>query len=120
MRITRLHLLHMFSGIVIAILLGIHMAVIHLDTVLGFFGIGTTEPTSWGSMIARASQSIWVGLYIALLAFVLYHAFYGLRGIILELSPSVKTGRIVTRVLIAVGIVVFIWGTYVPIVLFSS
>jgi len=120
MRLTRLHLLHMFSGIVIAVLLGIHMVVIHLDTILSFFGVSTIEPTSWGSMVARASQSIWVGLYIALLAFVLYHAFYGLRGIILEFSPSAKTGRIVTRVLITVGIIVFIWGSYVPIALFSS
>ena len=120
MRTTRLHLLHIFSGAVIAVLLGIHMVVLHLDTVLGFFGVDATEPTSWGSMISRAGQSIWVGLYIALLAFVLYHAFYGLRGVILELSPSVKTGRIVTRVLIAVGIIVFIWGTYVPIALVSS
>ena len=117
---TRLHLLHMLAGAVIAILLGIHMVILHLDAVLGFFGVDATEPTSWGAMISRASQGIWVGIYIALLAFVLYHAFYGLRGIIMELNPSVKTGRIITRVLIAVGIGVFIWGTYVPIVLFSS
>jgi len=120
MRTTRFRLVHMLAGAVIAVLLGIHMVVIHLDTVLGFFGIGTTEPTSWGSMIARASQSIWVGLYIALLAFVLYHGFYGLRGVILEVTTSAKTGRVVTWVLITVGIITFIWGTYVPIVLFSS
>ena len=96
------------------------MVVIHLDTVLGFFGVSTTEPTSWGSMIVRASQSTWVVLYIALLAFVLYHAFYGLRGIILELTSSAKTKLVVTRVLIAVGIIVFIWGSYVPIALFAS
>jgi len=120
MRTTRFRLVHMLAGAVIAVLLGIHMVVIHLDTVLGFFGIGTTEPTSWGSMIARASQSIWVGLYIALLAFVLYHGFYGLRGVILEVTTSAKTVRVVTWVLITVGIITFIWGTYVPIVLFSS
>ena len=120
MRTTRLHLLHMFSGAVIAVLLGIHMVILHLDAVLGFFGVDSANPTSWGAMIERASQGIWVGIYIALLAFVLYHAFYGLRGIILELSPSVRTGRIITRVLIIVGIITFIWGSYVPIALLSS
>jgi len=120
MRTTRLHLLHMFSGAVIAVLLGIHMVILHLDAVLGFFGIDATEPTSWGAMMERASQGIWVGIYIALLAFVLYHAFYGLRGIILELSPSVRTGRIITRVFIIVGIITLIWGAYVPIALLSS
>jgi succinate dehydrogenase hydrophobic anchor subunit len=110
----------MFSGAVIAILLGIHMVILHLDAVLGFFGIDATEPTSWQSMIERASQGIWVGIYIALLAFVLYHAFYGLRGIILEVTTSAKTGRIVTWALIVVGIITFIWGSYVPIALLSG
>ncbi len=120
MRTTRLNLLHMFTGVAIAALLGIHMVILHLDAVLGFFGVDATEPTSWQSMIERASQVIWVGIYIALLAVVLYHALYGLRGIILELNPSVRTGHIITWVLIIVGITAFIWGSYVPLALFSS
>ncbi len=110
---VRLQLLHMLTGVLIAVLLGVHMVVINLDTILGFFGVDATEPTSWESMIGRAGQGIWVGLYIALLALVLYHGLYGLRGIILELTPSVKTARIITRTFIIIGIVTFIWGTYV-------
>ena len=120
MRTTRLRLLLMFSGVLIAILLGTHMAILHLDAILGFFGADATEPTSWQSMISRASQGIWVVLYIALLAVVLYHALYGLRGIILEVTPSAKTERIITRVFIIIGIVTFIWGAYVPVALLSS
>ena len=120
MRTTRLNLLHMFTGVAIAALLGIHMVILHLDAVLGFFGVDATEPTSWESMIGRASQGIWAGLYIALLAFALYHALYGLRGIILETTPSVKTNRTITWVFIIVGIIVFIWGAYVPVALLSS
>ena len=117
---ARLHLLHMLTGVVIAALLGIHMVILHLDSVLGFFGVDATEPTSWGAMIERASQGIWVGIYIALLAVVLYHALYGLRGIILEVAPSHRTERIITWGFIVIGIIVFIWGSYVPIALFSS
>ena len=120
MRTTRFHLLHMLTGVLIAALLGIHMAMLHLGTILGFFGVDITEPTSWKSMIDRASQGIWAGLYIALLAVVLYHALYGLRGIILEVTPSVRTGRIVTWAFIIIGIIAFIWGTYVPVALLSS
>ncbi len=120
MRNTHFHLLHMLTGVVIAVLLGIHMVVINLDAVLGFFGVDVTEPTSWKSMIDRASQGIWAGLYIALLAVVLYHALYGLRGIILEVTPSAKTRRIVTRAFIIIGIIVFMWGAYVPLSLLSS
>ena len=117
---TRLHLLHMLTGVLIASLLGIHMVILHLDAILGFFGINTTEPTSWQSMIARASQGIWAGLYIALLAFVLYHALYGLRGVILEVTTSAKTERIITWGFIIVGVIAFIWGAYVPVALLSS
>lgn len=120
MRTTRLQLLHLFSGIFIAVLLGIHMVISHLDDILVFFGTAPYEPTSWESVMGRSTQDIWAGIYIALLAFVLYHALYGLRGIILEVTTSVTTERIVTWVLIIVGVTAFIWGSYVPIALLSS
>lgn len=117
---TRLHLVHMLSGVAIAVLLGIHMVVIHLDAVLGLFGVDTTDPTSWEAMIARASRGIWAGLYIVLLAFVLYHALYGLRGVILEVTTSAKTERIITWSFTVIGVIAFIWGAYVPVALLSS
>jgi len=120
MRNTYLRLMQLVTGILIAVLLGIHIAIMHLDAILGFFGVDVTEPTSWESMIGRASQAIWVGLYIALLAVVLYHALNGLRGIILELTPSARTKRIATWVIIAFGIIAFIGGSYVPLALLVS
>ena len=120
MRTTRFHLLHMLTGALIAVLLGVHMVMLHLDNILSFLGVNVTEPTSWKSMIDRAGQGIWASLYIALLAVVLYHALYGLRGIILEVTPSIKTERIVTRAFIIIGIIVFILGTSVPVALLSS
>lgn len=120
MRKTYLWFLHLVAGVAIAVLLGIHMVRMHLDAILGFFGINGTEPTSWEPMIERAGQGIWVGLYVALLAFVLYHGLNGLRNVILELTPSPKTERIVTRVIIAFGIIAFIGGTYVPIALWTG
>ncbi|MBA7670329.1 hypothetical protein ES703_78474 [subsurface metagenome] len=117
---TRLHLLHMLTGVLIASLLGIHLVILHLDAILGFFGINATEPTSWQSMITRASQGIWASLYIALLAFVLYHALYGLRGVILEVTTSAKIERTITWSFIIIGIIAFIWGAYVPVALLSG
>ena len=120
MRSTRFHLLHMLTGVLIAVLLGIHMVIVHLDDILGFFGVNAAEPASWQAMIERSSQVVWAGIYIALLAFVLYHALYGLRGIMLEVMPSARAGRVITRVFIIAGIVIFIWGSYVPLALLSS
>ena len=88
MRNTYLWLLQLTTGVLIAVLLGIHMVLMHLDAILVFFSINATDPTAWGPMIERASQMIWVVIYIALLAVVLYHAGYGLRNIILEVTKS--------------------------------
>jgi len=115
MRNTRLWLLFVVSGIVIAVLLGIHMIVLHLDAI-----IGEAEPTGWASMIGRSEQGIWVGVYIALLAFALYHALYGLRNIISEVTTSVGTMRFVTWLFIIIGLGAFGLGTYVPIYLLGS
>ena len=114
MRNTYLWFLQLVTGVLIAVLLGIHMVRQHLDAALGI-----TDPTAWGAMMERASQGAWVFLYIALLAVGLYHGINGLRNIILEVTPSVKTERIVTWVIIAFGIIAFIWGTYVPIALLA-
>ncbi len=119
MRTTYLRLLQLVTAVLIAVFLGIHMVRMHLDATLGFFGVEATESTSWASMIDRASRGAWVGLYIALLAVDLYHALFGLRDIILEVTPSVKTERIVTWVIIVLGIIFFIGGTYVPVALFT-
>ena len=120
MRNTRLTLLHMITGVFIAALLGIHMVIAHLDDILIFFGVEAADPTSWESMMGRASQGIWTGLYVALLALVLYHGLYGLRGIILEVTSSARIARIITRAFIVIGISTFAWGTYVSVALFSS
>jgi succinate dehydrogenase hydrophobic anchor subunit len=120
MRRARWHIVHLASAVVIAVLLGIHMVIQHLDDILSFFGIGTGEPTSWLAMIGRSGRGVWVGLYITLLAFALYHALYGLRGIILEVTASSRAERAINVVFIIVGIVVFTWGSCVPFILFSG
>jgi succinate dehydrogenase hydrophobic anchor subunit len=120
MRNTYLWFVQLVTGVLIAVLLGIHMVLMHLDVILGFFGVNVNDPTSWQSMIERSREVIWAGIYIALLAVVLYHALNGLRNIILELTPSVQIERIVTWVIIAFGILAFIGASYVPIALLSG
>ena len=119
MRNTYLQFAQLITGILIAILLAIHMVIQHLDTILGFFGIDVRHATSWDSMIGRAKQGIWVFIYIALLVFTLYHAFNGLRNIVLELTPSPRAERVITGIIIFVGIVFLVLGIYAPIALLS-
>lgn len=120
MRRTYLWFLQLVTGALMAVFLGTHMVIMHLEDILSFFGIKVHEPTSWGSMIERAGKGFWLAFYILFLAFVLYHGLNGLRGIILELTPSAKTERIITWAIVALGIVAFALGTYVPVALFRS
>lgn len=119
MRNTYLQFVQLITGILIAILLGIHMIIQHLDAILGIFGIDVKNATSWQSMIGRAKQGIWIFIYIALLVFALYHAFNGLRNIILEITPSARAERIATTIIIIVAIIFLALGVYAPIALSS-
>lgn len=120
MRNTYLQLIHMVAGVFIAALLGIHMVIMHLDAILGFFGVEITHVTSFESMMGRAQKGLWVGIYIPLLAFALYHGFNGLRNVLLEVIPSTGGKRAVTWVLIIVGIVFLGLGIYAPLFLLSA
>ncbi len=119
MRNSYLWLAQLVTGVLIAITLGIHMVWMHLDTILNFLGVELSDPTSWTSMIQRSKEVIWVMLYTMLLSFVLYHALYGLRNIIVELTPSSRVKRIITWSIIILGIVAFAWGSCVPLLLLS-
>jgi succinate dehydrogenase hydrophobic anchor subunit len=120
MRNTYLQFIQLITGVLIAVLLGIHMVIQHLDAILGFFGIDVRDATSWPSMIGRAKQGIWALIYIALLIFALYHAFNGLRNILLELTSSARTERVITVAIIVVGVIFLILGVWAPIVLLSK
>ncbi len=120
MRHTYVWFAQLVTAALIAAFLGIHMVLMHLEDILGFFGVEIHEPTSWGSMIERAGKGSWLAFYILFLAFVVYHGLNGLRGILLELMPSPKVERVINWTIIALGVIAFALGTYVPVALFQS
>ncbi len=120
MRNAYIWLLQLVTGVLIAVFLGIHMVLQHLNAVLSFFGVGVADATAWASMMGRANQGIFVALYIALLVVGLYHGINGLRNIILETTSSARIKNIVTWSFVILGIGVFAWATYVPVALFTS
>lgn len=113
MREAHFWLLQLVTGVVLIALLGLHMIAIHLETILGFFGLGAGEALAYASVMERAASSSWTWFYIIFLALALYHGLYGLRTIILELSLSRTAGTVVTVLLLAIGIIAFSFGTYV-------
>jgi succinate dehydrogenase hydrophobic anchor subunit len=105
---------HIGAGVVILVLLGLHMVIMHLNNTLGFFGT-TTEPTDWASVASRARSLFFTVTYVLLLGAALYHGFYGLRNILLELNPGATLRRTINVGLSLLGLALFVFGTWAAI-----
>ena len=113
---TRYWTWHMAAGVAIFVLLGLHMATMHLGGLTGLLVADPAEhATSPGNSQARdASLGLTLG-YIALLGLALYHGLYGVRTILLELTLEPRTERTVTVVLVIVGLGLFGLGAWAAI-----
>jgi succinate dehydrogenase hydrophobic anchor subunit len=100
---------HIGAGAVILVLLGLHMAIMHLNQTLGIFG---AEPLGWDSVAQRATSLFFTVTYVLLLGAALYHGFYGLRNILLELNPGPGLRRTIDVGLSVVGLALFAFGTW--------
>lgn len=103
---------HIGAGVVILVLLGLHMAIMHLDQTLGIFGTPGAEPVEWESVAARAGSVFFTVTYVLLLGAALYHGFYGLRNILLELNPGAALRRTINVGLSVLGLALFGFGTW--------
>ncbi|MDP8240213.1 MAG: hypothetical protein P9X24_14080 [Candidatus Hatepunaea meridiana] len=112
MRETKLWTWHIFTGIVILVLLGIHMITMHLDGILGWFNPAGGEAIDWANIVARAKLLIIAILYIVLLAAALYHGLYGFRTILFELGPRQGIQKFINVLFWILGICLFVFGTW--------
>ena len=108
-------ILFIITGIVIFVLLGLHMIVIHMDGIFGIFNPAGGSALDWDNVIYRSKSGFCTVTYIILLATALYHGFYGLRTIVFEMGPRKQVERVWTAFFWAVGIILFIVGTYAAI-----
>lgn len=100
---------HIGAGLVILVLLGLHMAIMHLDQSLGISGV---EPVEWESVATRATSLFFTVTYVLLLGAALYHGFYGLRNILLEMNPGSGVRRAINVGLSVLGVGLFVLGTW--------
>lgn len=117
---TYLWLMQLVTGILIVLFGGTHLVMMHLDNILGFFGVEIGEASGWEAMMTRAVQGFWLAFYIIFLVIALYHGLNGLRGVILELNSSRRWERTWTILIIVLGVVGLGLGVYVPAELFIS
>ena len=111
MRETRLWSLHILVIPIIAVLLGMHFALMHYSPI--FYGTSVEEAREFGTMIERGKSVAQFVLYILLLAAGLYHGLYGLRGILRELPLTPALAKAVDAGVLLLGLAIFGLGTYV-------
>ncbi|HSW39766.1 MAG TPA: hypothetical protein VLL97_09775 [Acidobacteriota bacterium] len=118
MRESRLWFWHIVSALVILVLLGIHMGIMHLGNILHFLGIGSGDPLNSSDVFRRSRHLFFASTYIVLLGAALYHGLYGFRTILLEFSLSKTLEKLIGRVFTVVGIALFIYGSYVAVLVY--
>jgi len=104
---------HILAGAVVLILLALHMAIMHLDDLLGAWAMNPSggEAIAWENVIARSQMAATVVLYILLLGAALYHGLYGLRTILFELGPPRPLQTLINVVFWIGGAGLFTLGT---------
>jgi succinate dehydrogenase / fumarate reductase membrane anchor subunit len=102
-------LFKVLAGLLIVVFLGIHYIVNHLVAPGGLL--------SYADVIAYY-QNPWIpimeGFFLVL---VITHSLVGVRSIILDLNPSDRTLRMITRILLAAGIVATVYGIWLLVII---
>ncbi|NWG01120.1 MAG: hypothetical protein HXY19_09275 [Thermoanaerobaculaceae bacterium] len=115
MRDAKLWTWHVAAGIVILVFLGLHMAIMHLDEILGIFNPAGGHPIDWENVVARGRTVFFPVTYILLLGAALFHGLYGLRNILLELNPPAWLKGAIGVVLLLVGLGLFALGAWAAV-----
>jgi len=115
MRDAKLWTWHVLAGVVILVFLGLHMAIMHMDAILGIFNPAGGHPVDWGNVVERGKSVFFTVTYVILLGAALFHGLYGLRNILLELNPPDWLGKAIGIVLLLVGLGFFALGAWAAV-----
>jgi len=95
MRESKLWSLHILVIPIIAVLLGMHFAIMHYAPV--FYGVSVDQAREFSTMIERGKSVAQLIVYMLLLIAGLYHGLYGLRGILRELPLTPTLVKVASR-----------------------
>ena len=118
MRESTLWFWQIITGAIIFVLLGLHMFIFHLDSVLALLGIGYHNVLEAKSVFMRSQQSLYMVAYIVLLGAALYHGLLGFRNILIELTLPRSVEKLINWFFSLGGLALFIYGTYVAVFIF--
>jgi succinate dehydrogenase / fumarate reductase membrane anchor subunit len=99
------------TGVTLVVLLAVHIGVEHFGN-LDKPGVRERERDLivFSDVAHRMAIWWWWGIDIALLAFVLYHGLNGIRNIALDLGVRSTGDKIVSTLLVLIGLAAFAFG----------
>jgi len=118
LRETRLWTWQLLTGLVIVVLLGLHMAVMHLNGIFQISALNPAgdDPLDWANVAHRARQAFFMVTYVLLLAAGLFHGLNGLRTVLFEVAHGPRQRGAIVAVLGVVGAGLLVLGTWAAIV----
>lgn len=102
--------IHLLAGFIIFFLLLWHIFYMHYASLTGAIGFGTHYPLGFSEVIQRAKSIGFKIAYVLFLIFVLYHAFYGLKNILIETEFGKKFEIPVKIFIIIFATLLFLYG----------
>ena len=101
-------LFQMISGAILVVLITVHFYVTHMTS---------HEAIRYHAVIERLSSTNYKAMYAALLFFVTFHAFNGLRAIILDTNFGARNRKAVNALTMLLFIATFVYGLYLLLII---
>ena len=103
-------LLNALCGLAVLVLLGGHMATMHLDDVMALVTGGNTEPLAFAEVSRRGRSAGMAAAYVLLLATALFHGLYGVHTILTERWSGARAAARIRLGCWALGVTLFVVG----------
>ncbi len=117
---SRYWFLNLLAGLAVLVLLSWHMAVMHLEDLLGVVSSVSAAPLAWAQVVERGRSAAYAVTYVLLLGTALFHGFYGLQTVLKEYWPGRTAGNLITAGCWLAGGALFSVGAYATIAFHSA
>jgi succinate dehydrogenase hydrophobic anchor subunit len=111
---TWIWLVKIVTGPLLLVLLGLHLTVNH------YLGSLPTGLMTHDDVVAYFQNPLIPAIEILFLVTVVTHSLIGLRGIVIDLNPSRRTLKLVTWLLVLLGVSSVVYGSWLALTIASQ
>ncbi|WP_230972346.1 succinate dehydrogenase [Archaeoglobus neptunius] len=99
-------ILQMLTGLIMVVLVTVHFYVTHMIS---------HDALEYSAVVERVSSPVFQGMYALLLLVVSFHAFNGLRAIVLDTNAGMRSRGTINVLTTLMFLVAFFYGLYLLI-----